>query len=84
MLGERSRVSRSGLQPSRRLPSTAWRAGCATGSDGSVEALLQGDEEEVRRVLDWARLGPPLANVTEVEEEFLDLYPRQKGFRITD
>jgi len=53
-------------------------------SDGSVEALLQGDEEEVRRVLDWARLGPPLAEVTEVEEETLDLYPRQEGFRITD
>ncbi len=53
-------------------------------SDGSVEALLQGDEEEVRRVLDWARRGPPLASVTEVEEEVLDVYPPQKGFRISD
>jgi acylphosphatase len=28
--------------------------------DGSVEALLQGDEGDVRRVLEWSRLGPPV------------------------
>jgi acylphosphatase len=51
-------------------------------SDGSVEALLQGDEEAVREVLQWTRVGPPRAEVSAVDEELLHLYPRQKGFRI--
>ena len=51
--------------------------------DGSVEALLQGDEEEVRLVLVWARLGPPSAEVSEVEEDLLDSCPPLSGFQIT-
>ncbi len=31
--------------------------------DGSVEAFLEGDERDVKRVLDWARSGPPRARV---------------------
>jgi acylphosphatase len=37
--------------------------------DGSVEAFLEGDERNVRRVLDWARLGPPRARVDRVDVE---------------
>ena len=37
--------------------------------DGSVEAFLEGDERNVRRVVDWARLGPPRARVDRVEVE---------------
>ncbi|MCS4540415.1 MAG: acylphosphatase [Thaumarchaeota archaeon] len=35
--------------------------------DGSVEALLQGREESVKAVEDWARNGPPGARVDSVE-----------------
>ncbi len=37
--------------------------------DGSVEAFLEGDERNVKRVLDWARLGPPRARVDRVDVE---------------
>jgi len=37
--------------------------------DGSVEAFLEGDERNVKRVLDWAKLGPPRARVDKVEVE---------------
>ena len=37
--------------------------------DGSVEAILEGEEESVRRVLDWARSGPPRARVDRLEVE---------------
>jgi acylphosphatase len=37
------------------------------GSDGSVEALLQGAAERVAEVIAWARRGPPGARVDEVE-----------------
>ena len=35
--------------------------------DGSVEAFLEGDERNVKRVVDWARLGPPRARVDRLE-----------------
>ena len=46
--------------------------------DGSVEAILQGGEEDVERLIAWAHNGPPGANVkyvnatlTESSEEFI-------------
>ena len=36
-------------------------------SDGTVEVFVQGAPEAVERYLEWARRGPPLARVTEVE-----------------
>jgi acylphosphatase len=51
-------------------------------NDGSVEALLQGEGEAVRRLVAWSRSGPPRAEVSGVSEEMLHSYPRQRGFRI--
>jgi len=50
--------------------------------DGSVEALLQGDEGDVRRVVDWARTGPPGARVSTITETVIEGHPRLVGFRI--
>lgn len=52
--------------------------------DGSVEALLQGEEDDVRRVVEWSRLGPPRASVSRVIEERKERHPRQKGFHIAE
>jgi acylphosphatase len=37
--------------------------------DGSVEAVLEGDEDAVERVLAWCHQGPPRAQVTDVAVE---------------
>lgn len=37
--------------------------------DGSVEAMVQGDEETVQRMLEWARRGPEMAQVTDMVAE---------------
>lgn len=37
--------------------------------DGTVEAMLQGSAEAVQQMLAWARRGPEMASVTEMEEE---------------
>ena len=37
--------------------------------DGTVEAFLEGDERRVRRVIDWAKFGPPRARVDKLEVE---------------
>lgn len=38
-------------------------------SDGSVEALLQGNPDAIDRMLQWMRQGPPAARVTDVLHE---------------
>jgi len=49
--------------------------------DGSVEAFLEGEDRNVRKVLDWARLGPPRARVDRVDVE--PVPPRNhRDFRI--
>jgi acylphosphatase len=49
--------------------------------DGSVEAFLEGDEKKVKKVLDWARLGPPRARVDRVDVDVA--VPRNhRDFRI--
>lgn len=49
--------------------------------DGSVEAFLEGDERNVRRVVEWARTGPPRARVERVDVEGVS--PRNhRDFRI--
>ena len=35
--------------------------------DGTVEAVLQGEDAAVQAVLDWARRGPPAARVDRVD-----------------
>lgn len=49
----------------RRLGLHGWVRNCA---DGSVEALLQGEDAAVASLVEWARRGPRLARVDEVHE----------------
>jgi len=50
-------------------------------ADGCVEAVIQGNENAVTAMLAWAHSGPPLAQVTQVEQsavegEFTDFQKR--------
>ncbi len=46
-----------------RLGVTGW---VRNQPDGTVEAVIQGSDEAINTLLDWARSGPPLASVTRV------------------
>ncbi len=35
--------------------------------DGRVEAVFEGEEEKVKRAIEWCHKGPPLARVSKVE-----------------
>jgi acylphosphatase len=48
--------------------------------DGTVEALLAGDADTVRRMVSACRKGPPMAQVTRLTEEEADA-PQGRGFR---
>ena len=50
--------------------------------DGAVEALVQGEEAQVGKVLEWAEEGPRGADVASLERHKLDDCPLQIGFRV--
>jgi len=50
--------------------------------DGRVEALVQGEEVQVERLIEWARVGPPGADVTSLERRRVEEFPPQVGFRV--
>ncbi len=55
----------------RRLGLTGWVRNLA---DGRVEAVFEGDDAAVARMLDWCRTGSPMSRVDDVtvrEEPFL-------------
>lgn len=50
-------------------------------ADGSVDAILEGEESAVRQVVDWARRGPPRARVDSVRKDSVRVR-NLKGFKI--
>lgn len=50
--------------------------------DGSVEALFEGDEAQIRLMLDWCRSGPRFANVTHLSERWEHGESEYTGFSI--
>jgi acylphosphatase len=49
----------------QKLGVAGWVRNC---SDGSVEALIEGEPGAVRALTAWCRKGPPGARVTDVRE----------------
>ncbi len=50
--------------------------------DGSVEALLQGDESSVDKVIDWSKRGPDRARVDSVDHFELPCKDHYRNFSI--
>ena len=50
------------LRQAHALGITGW---VANVDDGSVEAMLQGPANQIDRMLEWMRRGPPSAHVTD-------------------
>ena len=50
--------------------------------DGRVEALLEGDEENIKKMIKWAKIGSPGAQVADLKVELKDYQGEFKTFQI--
>ncbi len=48
--------------------------------DGRVEAIVEGEEQDVRAVIDWCADGPPAARVESVDVEWENYQGEFSGF----
>jgi acylphosphatase len=51
-------------------------------TDGRVEAVFEGEEDQLKQAIKWCHKGPPGAVVTKVEERWLEYTGEFKGFEI--
>lgn len=51
-------------------------------SDGRVEAVFEGEKEDVEKVIDFCRRGPPGARVTKVDVQWEGYTGEFRDFRI--
>ncbi len=61
----------------RRLGLTGW---VRNRTDGSVEALIVGEEAAVGQMIEACRHGPPAARVDEIDVDPVDLDVLPEGF----
>jgi len=52
--------------------------------DGKVEAVAEGDEKNVREIIDFCKRGPPGARVTDTYVVWEDYIGEFKDFKIRD
>lgn len=50
--------------------------------DGKVEAVFEGGETEVKKVVEWCKHGPPGARVDNVNIKWLDYTGEFNGFMV--
>ena len=50
--------------------------------DGRVEAVFEGEKEDVEQLVDFCRRGPPSANVTKIDMRWGDYVGEFEGFEI--
>jgi acylphosphatase len=70
----RGRVQGVGYRESMRLVAQALdvKGWVRNRNDGRVEALIQGDEPAVERLIAWCHNGPPGANVEYVDAQLAE------------
>jgi acylphosphatase len=51
-------------------------------TDGCVEAVFEGEEKQVNKMINWCRQGPPLSNVKKIEIKNQKLDNKINGFHI--
>ncbi len=66
-------------EEAKKLGVTGWVRNLP---DGSVEAVVEGEEDKVRELIKWAHKGSPLARVDKVDVEWGDYKGEYSDFSI--
>jgi acylphosphatase len=68
----------STAEQAKRLAITGWARNLP---DGRVEVLACGEREKIAELVEWLKVGPPLASVTDFSSEELPVQDTQ-GFNV--
>ena len=66
-------------QEAKGLGLTGWVRNLLTGD---VEAVVEGEESQVERLIEWAKVGPPVARVTRVDVRRFETTGEFSDFRV--
>ena len=67
------------LDQAQRLQIRGWVKNCR---DGSVEVVAEGEHDDVQRLIDWCRHGPPGAVVRGVDIKWEEPLAKDRDFTI--
>jgi len=67
-------------QAAQQLGLSGW---VKNRSNGTVEAVFEGDQGSVDQMLRWCRQGPPLSKVNHVDIHWEPYGDTSEGFKIT-
>ncbi len=63
----------------RELGLTGW---VKNSADGSVEAVFEGPNEQLKKAVNWCYKGPPGAHVTSIDEKWYDFTGEFNNFDV--
>lgn len=66
-------------QKARTFDITGW---VKNRPDGAVEAVVEGNAENIMKSIDWCRQGPPASRVSHVQVEWEDFRGEFQAFSI--
>lgn len=58
----------SAVKEAKKLDLTGWVKNI---NDGSVKILAEGEEENIKKLIEWSQAGPLLAKVADIEVKWL-------------
>jgi acylphosphatase len=67
------------LERARALGLKGW---VRNTEDGRVEAVFEGEREKIEKILEWMKIGPPLAEVENLEIKWEDFKGEFEDFEI--
>ncbi len=67
------------MEMARELKLSGWVKNLP---DGRVEAIFQGDENKVKKMIEWCHKGPRFARVSKVDVEIRGIKDKLQGFEI--
>jgi acylphosphatase len=67
------------LEMAKKLKLKGW---VRNTENGKVEAIFEGEKEKIKKILEWMKIGPPLAKVENLSVNWENFKGEFKDFKI--